>query len=208
MDIKQAVSDGVKDAFSALGIRKDPATGEHNPAPTAPTAPANTAGQHSTTEEKHPVLVAALAAGVDTGAKFAALQERAKHGDAYAKDVDERFKKEAVRKFGAEKGTAKVTTYANLNLDDKIAFASDWQADSDEKFGVGKDGAGATRETAASAAPQSVPAEDADNGKHGTEQGETFWSKLSDEQRAFGTKNGYNTAEKREAFAKNALGIS
>jgi hypothetical protein len=77
MDIEEKVAAGIKTALASLGLTGKPAppaaptTETHAPAaPAAPVAPA----------EDHPVLKAALAAGVDTVEKFNQLNAEAKAG--------------------------------------------------------------------------------------------------------------------------------
>jgi hypothetical protein len=77
MDIEEKVANGIKTALASLGIGGKPAppaneaTENHAPAtPATPAAPA----------EDHPVLKAALAAGVDTVEKFNQMNAEAKAG--------------------------------------------------------------------------------------------------------------------------------
>ena len=147
----------------------------------------------------HPVLTAALAAGVTTPEQFAALQVRAANGDVYAKEVGETLSAQGIRLFGQEKGVKHAAAMAHLPIGEQKSVAQSWQEQADAKFGIGKDGTPATRTTATAALAQSVPAENAhtDSAK--------AWDRLTADQQKHGAKMGMDTDTKRESFAGELL---
>lgn len=147
---------------------------------------------------EHPVLNAALAAGIDSADKFGTVKG---NSDAYEKSTNDLFSAEAVRRFGATNGPAKVAAYKHLTLADKEALAREWQSESDEKFGIGKNGEAASRQTAPAKLAQSANAE-----SNGGGEGK-LWDQLTDAQRDFATTRLNIAPEKREQYAATLLGM-
>lgn len=88
MDIKQMIADGVRDGFANLGRG-----GKNAPPPEE---------RDADTSALHPVLSAALAAGLDTPEKLAGKLAQAKAGEAALLEAREDCKKASVAFFGQE----------------------------------------------------------------------------------------------------------
>ena len=125
-----------------------------NPAPqtTTPQAAAPAAAAAAAVDT-HPVLAAALAAGITTAEQFAGMQTIAA---AARVELQTHAEKQAIRCFGQEAGPTKAAALKGASYEDAKTLIGLWQETADTRFGIGKEGEGAARITEAPD-PDAVP---------------------------------------------------
>jgi len=105
----------------------------------------------------HPVLDAALKAGIDTPEKLAALQSQAKASEGFLKELREAAKSEAIRAYGQELGVRISAAVDSLGSEEVRTLRDAWKTEADTKFRQ-SNGASPARQTA----PKNLPIAAAD----------------------------------------------
>jgi signal peptide peptidase SppA len=144
----------------------------------------------------HPLIVACDANGIKDPADLAGLVALKEIGAKHFADTRAEAKAEAVRAYGAELGPQMSAQVEHLPYQAVVTLRDSFRATADAKFGTGDNKPGA-RHTVPGGALTAVDVDDATP--------KTAWDRLSDEQKAMARKGGYDTDDKREAFAKNLL---
>ena len=162
-----------------------------------PSAGVQTPSLAARTANDKDILAAASAAGITCASDLNVVVEMAKLGDAYAKEIREDAKAQAVRAYGPELGSQLSGQCDALPVLTLAAMRDGWCKEADKRFGFGKDGSAPPR----ASAPQKL-AVSAENGSEG-ENAQRPWLSLTEKQRETALKMNPKlaTPEAQDKFA-------
>jgi ClpP class serine protease len=150
----------------------------------------------------HPLMMACTINGIKTVEQFEKAMEMKAEGEKFLKDLVAETCAEATRAYGAVTG-AIVSANIEKHSPSVIKMYRDgWRAEADTRFGIGKDGTHATRQTAAPERHTAVTAEGKGEDKR------SAWEKLTDEQRALAATMNFKTDAEKQLFANNLLALT
>ncbi len=137
---KNRASSQAEEDEVVLPVAEGDTTPAADPAPSDKEKEKDTAKDPKNTQASasHPVLTAALAAGITTAAHFEDMHTVAK---AARQDLQARAEKQAIRCFGPEAGPKRSSKLESASYEDAKSMTDLWQETADAKFGIGAEGA-------------------------------------------------------------------
>lgn len=144
----------------------------------------------------HPLMQACHANNIKEPAQLVQVLEMKALGEQYLTELRADASAEATRAHG-ELGPQIAAQVATMPASSVKAVRDAWRTEADAKYGIGKNGEAATRQTAVSGAV-SVDAEDKVVAK-------SNWERLTDPQKAHAANMGLKTDAEKESFATNVL---
>lgn len=153
--------------------------------------------------QNHPLMIACEAAGIHTPEALGNVLDLRAIGIKHVEDLRADARSQAIRAYGPETGERIGATVNKLTAHEVKAMRDGWQAEADNKYGIGANGEAAQRVSV----PKQGSAANAEESQ--VETPKSAWEQLTQVQRDHATRAGHaKTPEAREKFAQNFLGTA